>query len=139
MTGAPAHVDTRVELEGTRIIGLPSKYSPAEFDAKTLRLRVGRHTITFVGILGTFFEEPHKLQISSSWYHDRDILPPYIVFHIQPRGRDHEFAIMLALDTLRVIETNITLHKPHDTLQHLPVALDQIQQKLIRDATKTLR
>jgi hypothetical protein len=46
---------------------------------------------------------------------------------------------MLALDTLRVIEATITLHKPHDTLQHLPIALDEIQQKLIRDATKTLR
>jgi hypothetical protein len=132
-------VDTRIELEGTHIVGLPSKYAPAEFDAKALRLRIGRHGITFVGILGTFFEEPHKLEISSSWYHDRDLLPPYIVFHIQPRGRDHEFAIMLALDTLRVIEATITLHKPRDTLQHLPIALDQIQQKLIRDATKTLR
>jgi hypothetical protein len=136
---ALAHVDTPIELHGTQLIGLPSNYSPAEFDATARRLRIGNHVFTFVGMLESFFEDPHKLRLSASWYHEADILPPYIVFHIQPRGKDHEFKILLSLDTLRVIEADITLHRPHDTLQHLPIALDEIQQKLIRAATKTVR
>ena len=137
-SSAFAHRDTPIELQGRRLVGLPSTYSPAEFDQKTLRLRIRNHEITLVGIIGTFFEEPHELRIFASWYHEREISPPYIGFRIKPKGRDYEFDVVLALDTLRVISATIILHQPHGTLQDLPIELGELQQRVLRQATKTV-
>lgn len=82
-----AHEDTIIQLEGTNLAGLPKNYSPAEFDMKAFRLRVGGHAITFSPFLKSLFDEPHELRISASWYHERSTLPPYLLLHIEPKKK----------------------------------------------------
>ena len=134
-----AHRDTPLELQGTVLLGLPGEYSPAEFDPKTLRLRIRNHELKLVGILATFFDQPRDLRIYASWYHEPEISPPYIGFRVKPRGKDYEFDVAFALDTLQPIRSSIILHQPRDTQQDLPIELDELQRKLLREATRTVR
>lgn len=134
-----AHEDTRIELQGTKLVGLPKEYSPAELDLKAHRLRIGNHAMRFAAVLGTFFDEPYDLEVSSSWYHERDLLPPYVLLDIHPKTKDYRFQLLLALDTLELIKASIVLNKTSGATQYLSLALEDSQKKLIQESIETVR
>ena len=134
-----AHEDTIIQLKGTNLIGLPKNYSPAEFDAKAFRLRIGSHAMTFSPFLKCFFDEPHQLRISASWYHERSTLPPYLLLHIQPKKKDFSYGILVNMDTLDVIEVSVTLRVSDTTTRNLRVALSDRQKEEIRKSIETLK
>ncbi|MEY2482371.1 MAG: hypothetical protein QOK24_899 [Verrucomicrobiota bacterium] len=137
-----AHQDTLIRLEGNTLIGLPAQYSPAELDLEALRLRIGRHAMVLSPLLKSFFRrQPYDLQIVSSWYHDNQdgSLPPYLSLHIKPKGRDYSYRIMLALDTLHVLDVSIALQGSEGppetfTLQRLRIALSDFEKKQIEES-----
>jgi hypothetical protein len=139
-----AHQDTLIRLEGKTLIGLPGQYSPAELDLEALRLRIGRHSMEFSPFLKSFFRrQPYDLQIVASWYHSNQdgTLPPYLSFHIKPKGRDYTYRIIFALDTLRMIDVSVALQGsagPPETFteQHLRIALSDLQKKEIEESVK---
>jgi hypothetical protein len=134
-----AHEDTVLELHGTTLVGLPAEYSPAELDLKARRLRIKDHEMKISALLESFFDEPYDLQVYGSWYHERDILPPYIGLHIQPKKRDYGFKILLELRTLRLIQATVVLRRESGTTQYLPIALEDFQKKLIRESVRIVR
>jgi hypothetical protein len=134
-----AHEDTIIQLKGTNLAGLPKHYSPAEFDTKEFRLRIGSHAMTFSPFLKSLFDEPHELRISASWYHERSTLPPYLLLHIQPKKKDFSYSILLNMDTLDVIEVSVTLRESDATTRRLPVALSDQQKEGVRKSIETLR
>ena len=134
-----AHEDTQIELQGTKLVGLPGRYSPAELDLKTHRLRIGNHVMKISGVLETFFDEPYDLRVSSSWYHERDLLPPYILLDIHPKTKDYRFQVLLELDTLQLIKASIVLHNASGVTQYLSIALEDFQKKLIQESVETVR
>ena len=111
---ASAHVDRIIRLEGKALVGLPAEYSPAELDLEALRLRIGDHVMEFPPPLRGFFErQPYDLVVSASWFHDDDdTLPPYLLLGITPEGRDYSYSVVLALDTLRLLDIRVTLRGP---------------------------
>jgi hypothetical protein len=133
-----AHEDTIIQLRGTNLVGLPKNYSPAEFDTNTFRLRIGNHAMTFTPFLKSLFDAPHDLRISGSWYHQRSTLPPYLLFHIQPKKKDFSYSILINMDTLDVIEVSVTLRESDSTSRHLQVALSEQQQEVIRKSIEKL-
>src|SRR5215468_8251347 len=83
----PAHEDTIIQLKGTNLVGLPKNYAPAELDMKAFRLRIGSRAMTLSPFLKGLFDEPHNLLICASWYHERSLLPPYLLLRIQPKKK----------------------------------------------------
>lgn len=93
----------------------------------------------FSPLLRSFFDEPYDLEVSSSWYHERDILPPYLLLDIHPKKKDFRFQILFALETLSVIEVSVVLQESKTTKQELPIALSEDQKKQIRESIKNVR
>ena len=134
-----ANEDTVIRLEGTNLIGLPKHYTPAELDPKAIRLRIGSHAMTFSPFLKSLFDEPHKLRIAASWYHERSTLPPYLALQIQPKKKDFSYTILFDMETLNVIELSVALRESDSTTRHLPVALSDQRKAEIRNSIETIK
>jgi hypothetical protein len=134
-----AHQDTLIQLKGTTLLGLPKDYSPAEFDIKASRLRIGKHEMTFSPFLKNFFEQPHDLRISASWYHDlARTMPPYLLLHIQPKKKNFAYELVLNLRTLEIIELYVVLHTSNSSKWHLPIRMEDEYTKDINRSIRTL-
>ncbi len=120
-------------------MGLPSTYQPAELDLKAFRLRIKNHVMDFSPLLKSFFDLPYDLEITSSWFHDPHILPPYLALHIHPKQKDYSYGVLFALDTLRVIEVTVVLHESKSTTQRLDIALSDGQKQDIRNSIRKIR
>src|SRR5438105_3106245 len=109
--GAPragAHEDRIINLHGNKLIGLPARYSPAEFDTKNLRLTIGKNSKELSPWLKGFFELPHDLEFSASWYHQPSSeLPYYLLITISPKQKDFRYGILVALDTLDLLRVYV--------------------------------
>jgi hypothetical protein len=142
-----ADVDTIVHLEGTALVGLPTRYSPAELDLESYRLRVGRHVMEFSPLLRSFFErQPYELQILGSWDsdHEPDRSPPYLLLEITPKSRDYTYRVTFDLNTLHLLGISVTLRgsaAPPDafTAQTLQIALTDLERKQIAESIKLAR
>ena len=134
-----AHKDRLIELKGTRLVGLPEKFTPAELDLKAGELRIGHRAMKFSPLLKSLFDQPHELVISASWYHDPKILPPYISLHIKPKEKDFSYEILLNLETLELIEVTVTLRESATTTRRLPIALSDDQLQAIQKSIRTVK
>jgi hypothetical protein len=139
LPAARAHEDTIIKLKGTKLVGLPEQYAPAEFDRETFRLRIGRHERILPPLLQGFFEEPHDLRFTASWYHDSQTLPLYIVIEIRPKNKDFHFELLLNLDTLELIETNVVLQLSKSTSQDLEIKMEADGKLKAPYAIRTLK
>lgn len=139
LCAAYAHEDTLLQLKGTDLVGLPKNYTPAEFDVKAFRLRIGKHEMTFSPFLKNFFEQPHDLRISASWYHDSESLPPYILLRIQPKKKDFSYDLLFNLDTLDLIELSVVLQTSDSSMRYLPIALRDQWKEDIKRSIRTLK
>jgi hypothetical protein len=134
-----AHKDALIQLKGTRLVGLPEKFAPAELDLKAGELRIGHCAMTFSPLLKSLFDQPHELVVSASWYHDPKTLPPYICLHIKPQDKDFSYEILLNLETLELIEVSVTLRESATTTRRLPIALSDDQLRAIRSSIRTVK
>jgi len=121
-----AHSDRVLQIQGTTLVGLPPEYGPAEFDKSACRLRIGNYELAQCAALADLLEQPHDLFISSSWYHDQKLLPPYLNFHIKPKSRDYSYQFLFDLRTLELLKFSVLLQinepgVPPFHTQHLPV------------------
>ena len=109
-----AHQDRVIRLQGTTLVGLPREYLPAELNLEALSLRIGDHIMEFPPLLRGFFErQPYDLEVSASWDHDDgDTLPPYLVPGVTPKERGYSYIVVLALDTLRLLDLRVILRGP---------------------------
>jgi hypothetical protein len=95
-------------LRGDKLVGLPARYSPAEFDTKSLRLTIGKHSKELSPWLKGLFELPHDLEFSASWYHQPSpTLPYYLLITISPKHKDFRYGILVALDTLDLLSVYV--------------------------------
>ena len=134
-----AHEDTLIGLETKKLVGLPKEYAPAELDLKDFRIRIKDHAMTFSPLLKSLFDQPYDLKISASWYHDRKILPPYLLLNIQPKKKDFRYELLLSLDTLALVQLSVVLQESDSTTRRLPIALSDAEKEDIRKSIKKLR
>jgi hypothetical protein len=134
-----AHEDTIIGLDNNRLVGLPKEYTPAELYLKGFRIRIKDHAMTFSPFLKSLFDEPYDLRIFASWYHDRKILPPYLLLRIQPKKRDFRYELLLSLDTLVLLQLSKVLQESDSTSRHLPIALSDAQKEEINKSIKKIR
>jgi hypothetical protein len=93
----------------------------------------------FSPFLRSLLDQPHALGISASWYHERKILPPYLLLRIQPTKKDFSYELLLNLETLDVIELSVTLRESDSESRHLPIALSKQQKEDIRKSIQKLK
>ena len=129
---AHAHQDAVIRLEGKDLHGLPKAFAPATFDPEACRLRIATREMTCSPLLGGLFDQPHDLQITASWYHDRRTLPPYLALKIQPKSKDFSYTILLALDSLEIIDLSVTLQESTYSRRHLRIALSEEERNAIK-------
>jgi hypothetical protein len=134
-----AHEDTLIGLETKKLVGLPKEYTPAELDLKDFRIRIKDHAMAFSSLLKSLFDQPHDLRISASWYHDRKILPPYLLLSIQPKKKDFRYELLLNLDTLALVQLSVVLQESDLTTRHLAIALSDAEKEDIRKSITKIR
>jgi hypothetical protein len=134
-----AHEDTIIGLENKKLVGLPKEYTPAELDLKDFRILIKDHAMAFSPLLKSFFDQPYDLKILASWYHDRQVLPPYLLLHIQPKKKDFRYELLLSLDTLVLLQLSKVLQESDSTTRRLPIALSDAEKEEIRKSIKKIR
>jgi hypothetical protein len=134
-----AHEDTLIGLETKKLVGLPKEYTPAELDLKNFRIRIKDHAMVFSPLLKSLFDQPYDLRIFASWYHDRKILPPYLLLRIQPKKKDFRYELLLSLDTLALVQLSVVLQESDSATRRLPIALSDAEKEEIRKSIKKIR
>ncbi|MEP7706819.1 hypothetical protein [Paraglaciecola sp. 25GB23A] len=99
-----AHKDVIIRVQSEKLIGLPTEYSPTNYDKKHLKLRIGEMKLEFPECMKPYLLPMFQsnLKISSSWYHDLSSIPKYITFKNLESETD---SLILNLDTLEPIIT----------------------------------
>ena len=103
-----AHTDTILNQEGYKLVGLPEEFTPAVFNWEKKLLRIGENQIdlnSFENVIP--MRQEYKIYISSSWYHKRSALPPYIGIVLKPKDRTFKYTILLKLETLELIKVTL--------------------------------
>lgn len=101
-----AHEDKVLKLEkdGT-LVGLPEKYAPAKFVRKNFHLTIGENTIHIPECVKEVFSSLEKptFYFTASWYHNLEILPPYIQIEIKVPDNSNSWQLLINLDTLDIL------------------------------------
>jgi hypothetical protein len=95
--------------------------------------------MTFSPLLKGLFDQPYDLNIFASWDLEVEGFPAYILLRIQPKLKDFGYDIILDLRTLDVIELSVVLHDSGSSSRTLPIALNDLWKKDIRESIHTLR
>lgn len=127
-----AHQDRILSLNEDKLVGLPEKYLPAEYDATRKKLRVRNHEMVFSPYLSSLFPNDidYELKITASWYHESNTLPPYINFEIKPLGKDYSYRILLNLETLELLELSIELRESKNSTRWLPIDVSSFKDEI---------
>lgn len=106
---ANAHQDAVLVLEGNKIVGLPEKYSLATFDVGSKVLIIGDKRLQFPVCLSKYFlpKDDHSVELAASWYHEPELLPPYLSIDIRFNKRDYAFQILINMDSLGIIHVEV--------------------------------
>jgi len=120
------HRDLIIQLQGGKLVGLPRRYEPATLDLRSFRIQIRGKGKEFSPFLKSLFQEPYDLRLSASWYHERSILPPYLLVRISPKGESYSHEILFDLDALQLIHVERVVREAHGTIRHRPVALSNL-------------
>ncbi len=128
--GAPAfaHQDTIIQLdESGHMKGLPDEYSPAQIDFEKELISIGNTTMQMPPCIFKYFSDrqSYDLKITSSWYHQRSTLPPYISFKVSPLSKDYEYKLLLSLQDLQPIKFEIITHESENSWIHHEIRIGE--------------
>jgi hypothetical protein len=132
-----AHEDTGIVLGPKgELKGLPEQYLPASLQNN--KIIIGKHELNMPECVAKYFSNSanYDLLISSSWYHNKSLLPPYINFKIKPKNKDYEFGLLFGLDDLSPIQFTVVTHASQTEFSSHPLELSKQCQTEIRNATK---
>ena len=111
---AMAHQDRIIQVaKDGSMTGLPETYLPAKIDLENMAITIARTTFNMPPCVSKYFADYDNLEVTSSWYHTRSTLPPYINFKISPKGKDFEYSLLFGLDDLKPISFGVITH-PHE-------------------------
>ena len=118
-----AHQDTIIELKGKSLQGLPEKFQPASFDAEKASLTIaGKEVLLPRFLRGVLADkDAYELQLASSWYHDPELLPPYISIDVTPKGRHFTYSVLVDMVGMKVLEVEVELKETDSLTRLIPV------------------
>ena len=118
-----AHQDTIIELKGKSLQGLPEKFQPASFDAEKASLTIaGKELLLPRFLQGVLADkDAYELRLASSWYHEPEILPPYISIKVTPKGRHFTYSVLVNMAEMKVLEVELELKETDSVTRLIPV------------------
>ena len=121
-----AHQDFIVRKVGFDLVGLPKSYQPATFVIEKRRIKIGTNAVTIPECLWKNLnpQSAESLRITSSWYHDLEILPPYINFSVKEADSENRFELLLNLDTLEIIYHEKVVQTSETSWSHIEIPLN---------------
>lgn len=120
------HQDVLIQLQGDKLIGLPRRYEPATLNLRSFRIQIQGKGKEFSPFLKSLFRRPYDLELSASWYHERSILPPYLLVHISPKAKNYTHRILFDLDALQLIQVERVVRFAGGTIRHRGVPLSNL-------------
>ena len=132
-----AHQDTLLELRDGRIIGLPEEFQPAYFDIEKKVLQIRDNEVALPPCVTSFFKKVpnHIFLITASWYHDFELIGPYIVLHIESKKRDYRYEFVFLMESLEPFRFNLAQDGPVKDFSLEAPALDDICKRTIIQRT----
>lgn len=117
-----AHEDTLISLEGKALVNLPKRFQPASFDANEASLTIAGKQLLLPRFLKSVLGDPksYDLILASSWYHDPELLPPYISIKIAPKGRHFTYRVLVDMSGLRVLGVELELKETDSNTDAIP-------------------
>jgi hypothetical protein len=143
------HQDTRLELNGTEISGLPGRYKSAAFVDGGKALMINGKKLRFPEVIVRMlcfepkqekvkepepFEENAEvveavdlsgLELWSSWYHFPSRLPPYLSIRKTDEDKGVGFAVLINLEDVSIIEAHVSVRDSRDWWIEFPVAIEE--------------
>ncbi len=135
-----AHKDRKIAIDGTALIGLPPEFTPAALDVAAGSMTVGKHRMHFTPYLRAFFSGEHAsdLRITASWYHERQVLPPYICIEIFPRQRDFSYALLFNLETMDLIRAEVVVRASTNAGRSFRIDIAEEERDRIRQSIEVI-
>ena len=131
-TSADAHTDVPLKLvaDGKLVADsqnskVPLEFQPLEYLKKEQVIRIGKHRMKLAPYFQSLFPDDEKFEVhfSASWYHDLTLLPPYMLVHIKPSGRQFSYRLLLNLKDLSVIQFSVEVELGGRSTREFPVDL----------------
>jgi hypothetical protein len=121
--GLQAHSDTLIELKGKSLVGLPERFQPAAFDSERASLTIAGKELLLPRFLTSVLadKEAYELQLASSWYHDPELLPPYISIDVTPKGRHFTYSVLVDMVGMKILEVEVELKETDSVTRLIPV------------------
>ena len=136
-----AHKDTKITLDNYELIGLPDKYKPSYLNMKEKFLRIGHNRLDFPSCVLKYFPEnkEYNLFITSSWYHDLSLMPPYLNISIFLKNKDYRFNLLFNMDTLMPYQFEIIIRDSDKTTYFHELKIDNSCLEDIKNSTKEIK
>lgn len=103
---ARAHEDTAVthDAKDGKLERLPDQFLPASFDAAKQVLRIKDRKMEFPPFLKAILPKPEDSEylFAASWYHRKELMPPYLNIRVKAKGGEFRHAILIDLASLRI-------------------------------------
>lgn len=136
-TNVVAHQDKIIHVSKRGdLTGLPEEYLPANIDLDKMVISIEKNVFTLPICVSKYFKDhnDYKLLVTSSWYHQRSTLPPYINFRIIPEGKDFEYSLLFGLGNLKVIELQVLTHPNKNTTLYHKIEINNHCRKAISES-----
>ena len=104
---------------------IPAEFQPIEFHRAKNLIRIGNHRMKLIPYFQSLFPKDGKYAIhfSASWYHDPNLLPPYLIVRIEPEGRQFKYELVLNLRDLSVVHFEVVVELDKNAIRYFPVDL----------------
>ena len=66
-------------------------------------------------------KDAFELQLASSWYHDPELLPPYISIDVTPKGRHFTYSVLVDMVGMKILEVEVELKETDSVTRLIPV------------------
>lgn len=133
---ASAHQDRIIKLENTQLVELPEQYQPAILNLKEKYLQLGKKRLNFPPCFMALFPDgaDYDVELTSSWYHHSDTLPPYlnIRFHPDKNTYGYKYSLLVDMDKL------VPLHF-HEVVQYTENSVGEQETEITKLCVKELQ
>lgn len=125
---ASAHKDSIINVNPDgELLGLPNEFSPARLDLGVNTITIGQRVLTMPPCVAKYFARPesYDLMVTSSWYHQRSTLPPYINFRVKPKNKDFEYELLFSMNDLKPISFQVVTRPDARSLNYHTVEIGE--------------
>ena len=137
---AEAHEDTAVthDAKDGKLERLPEEYLPASFDTAKRVLRIKDHRMEFPPFLKALLPKPEDSEylFAASWYHNKELMPPYLNIRVKAKGGEFRHAILIDLASLKIFAVTKLTPQADGSVERKPIDLVPWSEEIAKSVSK---